>query len=90
MVRGPALKALPWQNLHSRVFTGLLGMGINLEKAFDQRDGDLDPGRRGEIILFQNYIGNYMNCENEMAKEAKLTPSSLFFSFWKTYHSSVL
>lgn len=90
MARGPALQVLPWQNLQSQVFAGLLGVGVNLEQAFDQGDGELHPGRRGEIILSQNYIGNYMTCENEMAKEVKQTLSSLCFSLWKTYHSSVL
>lgn len=90
MARGPALQALPRQNLQSQVFAGLLGVGVNLEQAFDQGDGELHPGRTGEIILSQNYIRNYMTCENEMAKEVKRTPSSLSFSLWKTYHSSVL
>ena len=53
MVRGPAPKALAWQDLYSKVSTQVPWARMSLKEALGQGDRNLYPGRRDEIVLIQ-------------------------------------
>lgn len=53
IVKGPAPKALPWQDLYSKVSTQVLWTRMSLKKALGQGDRNLYPGIRDEIVLIQ-------------------------------------